>query len=97
MKKNNGNVLNILSDNIAVNICNTLAEFRGGSPIQLAMTIGINPKIIAGKIKELDSYGLIKKDENEIKEFGDIWAFYSLTNKGYRTNKMLSNLMNLLE
>lgn len=79
-------------DNVSKDVYKFLAESKGGSPTQLAKTIGISPKIIVRKIKELDNYGLIKKDDKEIKEFGEEWAFYALTNGGY---KLYNNFKNL--
>lgn len=71
-------------DELLRGVCESLAESKGGSPIQLAKATGISPKIIVGKIRELDGFGLIKKDDNEIKEFGEEWAFYALTSEGQR-------------
>jgi DNA-binding HxlR family transcriptional regulator len=84
IKEEHTKVQEIIFDNVSKNVCKSLAESRGSSPTQLAKTIGISPKIIVTKIKELDSHGFIKKDDNEIKQFGEEWAFYALTNDGYR-------------
>ena len=82
----------LLADKRVGVVFRSLAEFKGSYPQQLAATAGISPIEAVGEIKKLESCGFIEKDEKEIEELGEEWAFYALTSEGYRVVNDLKHL-----
>ena len=82
----------LLSDEKVLGVSRYLAESKGGYPQQLAAATGISPREAVMGIQKLEKCGIVRKDEEEIKEFGEEWAFYSLTSEGYRVIKDLKHI-----
>ncbi|MFA4934487.1 MAG: hypothetical protein WC568_01500 [Candidatus Methanoperedens sp.] len=80
------------SNDVVREVLVSLGKSKGSSPAQLAVASAISSKKIVESIGELDKIGLVEKDEKEIKDFGEEWAFYKLKPEGYRIITELEQL-----
>lgn len=74
----------VLYSDVGRQIFTDLAQLNGSAPSQLALVSGIPPTKVSKELEIMVKDGLVEKDKEEEREYGDAFAFYSLTPTGFR-------------
>jgi predicted transcriptional regulator len=74
----------VLYSDVGRQIFTDLAQLNGSAPTQLALVCGIPPTNVSEELEIMVKEGLVEKDEEEERKYGDAFAFYSLTPAGFR-------------
>jgi len=69
----------LMNDEVFMN----LAQANGSSAVEIALSTNIPPSMVASRLNTMIEQGFVQRDDEEVKNLGTHFAFYSLTPDGF--------------